>query len=450
MTKLFGTDGIRSRSGSFPLDEETLRIIGFALAERLRGSEGEETRFITGRDTRESGAAIESAIHSGIRAAGGSAVSAGVITTPGVAFLTSNGRFNAGIVISASHNPFEDNGLKIFLPDGRKLDRESEEFIEQKVDERVSIREGESEVDDSGASALQSKYLQHFSFDFGLLDLSGLKIIADCANGAASMLAPLLFRKFGGEIITINAEPDGRNINRNCGSLHVDHLRLAVLESGADIGVAFDGDADRALFIDEEGELLDGDGVLWIMANFLKDREVLKGNKVIATVMSNVGLELALKEVDVELVRTAVGDKYVLDEIVASDASLGGEQSGHIIFPSRTLVGDGLQTALFVLEAMTETGRSLSELRSGFVSFPQILVNVKVSEKVPFEEIQGLNDLVDETERELEGSGRLLLRYSGTENLARVMIEGREQSEIEELANRLADHIAAEIGSDDG
>lgn len=448
MSKLFGTDGIRSRAGAFPLDRETVRMIGYALTERLRGTGGEGTRFVTGRDTRESGPEIERALHEGIAAASGEALSAGVITTPGIAFLAAHGKFNAGIVISASHNPFEDNGIKIFLPNGRKLDADSERFIESKVEARKSVPDVDIEFEDSSASALQSQYLQHFGSDFALLDLDGLKIIADCANGAASFLAPLLFRKFGGEFETINAEPDGRNINRDCGSLHLEHLRLAVLESGADIGIAFDGDADRALFVDDEGDVVDGDAVLWIMANYLREREILVGDKVIATVMSNIGLELALKEIGVELVRTDVGDKYVLDELVRSGASLGGEQSGHIIFPSRSLVGDGMQTALFVLEAMTETGKALSFLADDFVSYPQVLVNVKVREKVPFEEIESVSALIRETESELDGTGRLLLRYSGTEDLARVMIEGKDQYEIEELASRLAEAIRTEIGEE--
>lgn len=432
------------------MDRETVRIIGYALTQRFQGTDGDGTRLVTGRDTRESGAEIERSIHKGIAAAGGEAVSAGVITTPGIAFLAARGKVNAGIVISASHNQFEDNGIKIFLPNGRKLDGGSEAFIERNVEAKIKVPEVEIEFDDSGAGALQSRYLQHFGTDFALLDLDGLKVIADCANGAASFLAPLLFRKFGGEFATINAEPDGRNINRDCGSLHLEHLRLAVLESGADIGIAFDGDADRALFVDEEGDVVDGDAVLWIMANYLREREILVGDTVVATVMSNIGLEIALKEIGVALVRTDVGDKYVLGELVSSGASLGGEQSGHIIFPSRSLVGDGMQTALFVLEAMTESGRTLSELAEGFVSFPQVLVNVRVREKIPFDEIGKVSALAGDIESELDGTGRLLLRYSGTENLARVMIEGRDQNEIEELAEKLAGAIRLEIGEENG
>lgn len=446
MKELFGTDGIRARAGTFPLVPDTLRLIGHALAERLSDGDNEKKRFITGRDTRESGQGIEKSVHSGIVSAGSEAVSAGVITTPGIAYLTREGGFDAGIVISASHNPYQDNGLKIFLPDGRKLDRVSEKFIEEKVEEGNRIPETGYQVDDSGAPALQSKYIQHFGEDFGLLDLSGLKIVADCANGAASFLAPLLFRKFGGDITTINAEPDGRNINRDCGSLHLEHLRHAVLETGADLGIAFDGDADRALFVDEEGYLVDGDAVLWIMAVRLRQKEALKGNRVVATVMSNIGLEMALNKIGVELDRTRVGDKYVLDEIVSSGASLGGEQSGHIIFPERSLVGDGLQTALFVLEAMVGSDSRLSDLRNGFEEFPQILVNVEVKEKVPFAELESVAATSAEIEDELLGKGRLLLRYSGTENLARVMIEGEHQEQIEALAGRLAAAIESEIG----
>lgn len=448
MKKLFGTDGIRAKAGQFPLDDDTVRIVGAALTEVLSDQDERGARIVTGRDTRESGPEIEKALHQGIIAAGGSAVSSGVITTPGVAFLTAHGDFDAGAVISASHNPFEDNGIKIFLPDGRKLDPDSEAYIERKVAAGDSVEETEYELDDSGASALQSRYLQHFGKDFGLLDLTGIKVIADCANGAASYLAPLLFRRFGGEVTTMNSDPDGRNINQDCGSLHIEHLRLAVLEKGADIGIAFDGDADRALFVDEEGEIVDGDAVLWIMANSLLEKDELHGSNVVATVMSNVGLELALESIGVELIRTDVGDKYVLDALLATGASVGGEQSGHIIFPSRTLVGDGMQTALFILGAMCEKGKKLSELRSGFTSLPQILVNVRVNEKRPFEDLPRVQDAVGEIERALDGSGRLLLRYSGTENLARVMIEGRDQTEIEAMAHRLANVIGDELGTD--
>ncbi len=448
MKKLFGTDGIRSKAGEFPLDEETLRVLGFALAEDLRQNGAESPSVITGRDTRASGQEIEAAVQSGLAAGGARAVSAGVITTPGVAFLTAEDGYDAGVVISASHNPFEDNGVKIFRPDGRKLRKESEEFIEKMIRDGREVPPSSYEFDDSGAGALQSRYLQHFSSDFGLLDLGGLNIVADCANGAASHLAPLLFRKFGADITTIAADPDGRNINLDCGSLHLEHLCLKVLETGADIGIAFDGDADRALFVDEQGAVVDGDATLWIMANSLIERETLVDNKVVATVMSNVGLEIALEKKGVELVRTDVGDKYVLDELLRSNASIGGEQSGHIIIPSRSLVGDGMQTALYVLDAMVSSGRKLSELTAGFETFPQVLVNVRVREKVPFEELVSASETASEIEEELSGSGRLLLRYSGTENLARVMIEGRDQAEIEELADRLADAIRNEIGID--
>ena len=446
MKKLFGTDGIRAKAGEFPLDIETVRIFGFALAQRLRRPDAERPRVVTGRDTRKSGREIESAVHEGLSAAGAEPVSAGVITTPGVAFLASSEGFDAGVVVSASHNPFEDNGLKVFMPDGRKMGRESEEFIESAILEREEVPETGASFDDSGAGALQSRYLQHFGREFGLLDLSDVFLIADCANGSASHLVPLLFRRFGANVEVINAEPDGTNINRDCGSLHMEHLRLAVLESGADLGVAFDGDADRALFIDEQGALVDGDAVLWIMANYLRENETLIGDRVVATVMSNVGLEIALRSIGVELDRTDVGDKYVLEELLRTQASVGGEQSGHIIFPNRSLVGDGMQTALFVLDAMTRAGKPLSGLTDGFEVYPQILLNVPVAEKVPFEELDYVMSEKERIEDELDGKGRLLLRYSGTENLARVMIEGEVQKEIETLAESLAARIREEIG----
>ena len=449
MKKLFGTDGIRSKAGEFPLDPETLRMIGFALASRLRELGTENPRLITGRDTRESGPQIEREIHAGIKAAGAEAISAGVMTTPGVAYLTRARGFDAGVVVSASHNPYKDNGIKVFMPEGRKLDGESEAYIEEMIGSGEGVPRMAEGLDDSGAGSLRSRYLQHFSGDFPLLDLTGVAIIADCANGAASELAPLLFRKFGAAVKTINAEPDGRNINRECGSLHLEGLRLEVMEAGASIGIAFDGDADRALFIDEEGDTVDGDAVLWIMAKALKDRGQLKDDKVVATVMSNVGLELALRSREIELIRTDVGDKFVLDELVRSGASIGGEQSGHIIFPFRSMAGDGMQTALFVLEEMSESGKKLSELKAGFVSYPQILVNVRVREKVPFDEIAPVSRLAEEIADQINGTGRLLLRYSGTENLARVMMEGEDQDEIEVLARKLAGEIESAIGEED-
>jgi len=441
MQKLFGTDGIRGVAGDFPLDAATVRMIGSSLSRQFEARLGNAPRFVIGRDTRESGSWIEEAIASGASAAGAACESAGVITTPGVAYLTAKLGFDAGIVISASHNPFQDNGIKVFLPDGRKLDDATERAIEADID--AGVVEGTA-VSSSAESSehlaeYQAEYLQHLRDGVPELSLDGKKIVIDCANGAASNLAPKLFESLGAEVVAIHNEPNGVNINEGCGSTHIDDLREAVVVHRADLGIAFDGDADRALFVDENGEVVDGDATLWIIAQKLNKNGTLKAEKVIATVMSNIGLEKALDSIGVELVRTDVGDKYVLAELLNSGASIGGEQSGHIIFPEIGLVGDGMMTALLLLNAIGD--RRLTEATAGFTQYPQILVNVKVAKKVPFDELTDVVTAKAEIERELHGEGRLLLRYSGTENLARVMIEGKDQSQVETLANGLAEVI---------
>lgn len=451
--KLFGTDGIRGVAGEFPLDEETVRCIGRSLAEIFSRAAGREPRFVTGRDTRESGDRIESAFHEGAVSGGAICDSAGVMTTPGVAFVTGDAGYDAGIVISASHNPFMDNGIKVFSPNGKKLPEEIERRIEAEVQRHRNSHDVRPEdavtVDGSGATEpieFQREYLDHLRALFPSLDLTGMKIVMDCANGAASFLAPELFRGFGAELAVLSAEPDGRNINENCGSLHLEQAQKAVTSHGADIGIAFDGDADRALFVDENGDVIDGDATLWILAGYMLDQGELISGKVVATVMSNIGLELALKSRGLELLRTSVGDKYVLDELLKTGAEIGGEQSGHIICPRNSLVGDGMLTALSLLRVMRERGKAVSELLTGFQRFPQILVNVRVRNKTPFENVPAIAQAAAAVEARLEGRGRLLLRYSGTENLARVMIEGSEQAEIDELADQLADVIRTELG----
>ena len=448
MKKLFGTDGIRGAAGEFPLDEKTIETIGNSLARQLAEKLGRSPRIITGRDTRESGEWIERAFCTGAGAAEADCESAAVITTPGVAFLTKKFRFDAGVVISASHNPYQDNGIKIFLPTGKKIDEAVEKEIEKDiygvdVENQVTGELGELDV---RAKDYQESYLDYLADEFKTLDLSGYKIIIDCANGAAYELAPKLFRRFGAEIIAINDTPDGRNINENCGSLHLEYLQSKVLEEKADFGVAFDGDADRSLFVDEQGNLVDGDAVLWIMANHLQAKGKLKNQTVVATVMSNIGLEIALDSKNIKLMRTSVGDKYVLAELLKTDSALGGEQSGHIIFPFHGLVGDGMLTALFLLEAVWENSKTLSQMTEGFTRFPQILINVKVREKLPFEDVAEIADTARAIENQLGGKGRLLLRYSGTENLARVMIEGERQAEIENQANQLAEVVRKSLG----
>ena len=447
MNRLFGTDGVRGVAGQYPLDDKTISTIGYSLAARMSEKIGRTPRLVIGRDTRESGEWITNAFFRGAAAAGASCESAGVITTPGVAFVTSAFAFDAGIVISASHNPYHDNGIKIFAPTGKKIEEAAERLIEHDV-AAGSVQPGDSEFqqfDDDRASEFYSAYLDYLSNHFTDLSLAGKKLVIDCANGASTSFAPALFRKLGAEVVVINDAPNGRNINFDCGSLHLEHLQEVVTSNNADFGVAFDGDADRALFIDENGSIVDGDATLWILARFLKESGRLVDDMVVATVMSNVGLELALKGAGIKLIRTGVGDKYVLDELIATGSSLGGEQSGHIIMPRVSLVGDGMMTALFVLEAMHCHSETLSEAVRGFTRYPQVLLNVKVREKRPFESVEAIRDAANEVEARLAGSGRLLLRYSGTENLARVMIEGKDQESIDTQARYLAKVIESEL-----
>ncbi|MGI8787929.1 MAG: phosphoglucosamine mutase [Pyrinomonadaceae bacterium] len=448
MKKLFGTDGIRGEAGTFPLDAETIEITGASLARQFAEKLNRNPRFVIGRDTRESGAWIEKAFCAGAVGAGAKCESAEVITTPGVAYLTKQFDFDAGIVVSASHNPYQDNGIKIFSPTGRKIDEATEREIENDIFDKAKVKSKKAkvEVNASKTQKYQTAYLNYLADEFQMLDLKNLKMVVDCANGAACNYAPTLFRRFGAEVVSINDAPDGVNINENCGSLHLENLRKKVLGENANFGAAFDGDADRALFVDEKGSLVDGDAVLWIMANHLQESGKLNNQTVVATVMSNIGLEIALQSLNIKLVRTAVGDKYVLQKLLETDSSIGGEQSGHIIFPSRSLVGDGMLTTLFLLEALSEKNKSLSEMTRGFTQFPQILINVKVREKLPFEDVAEIAEAAKKIEGELGEKGRLLLRYSGTENLARVMIEGENQQEIETQANHLAEIIKSSLG----
>jgi phosphoglucosamine mutase len=448
MQKLFGTDGIRGEAGVFPLDKNTISIIGKSLAQQFNEKLGRNARFVIGRDTRESGTWIENAFCAGAMSEGAFCSSAEIITTPGVAFLTKSLDFDAGIVISASHNPFEDNGIKIFLPSGAKLDSASERKIEADIfgEKNKANLNGLPPVTHKESRKFQDLYLNYLSKEFKDLSLTNLKMVIDCANGASSNLAQRLFEKFGAETVVINDEPDGRNINKDCGSLHIDNLQKKVIEEKADFGVAFDGDADRSLFVDENGAFVDGDSVLWVMAQHLQAIGELVDNSIVATVMSNIGLELALNSRNIKLLRTPVGDKYVLQALLDSGISVGGEQSGHIIFPKKSLVGDGMFTTLYLLEALQTNNKSLSQMNKGFTQFPQILVNVKVRKKVPFENDAEISNAAKRIEQELGEKGRLLLRYSGTEYLARIMIEGECQAEIEKQANQIAKIIETRLG----
>jgi phosphoglucosamine mutase len=454
MKKLFGTDGMRGEAGSFPLDPATMKTVGASLARRLQEKLGRSPLIVIGRDTRESGEWIEHALVAGLQQAGAESKSAGVITTPAVAFLARSLPADAGVVISASHNAYRDNGIKIFAPSGHKLDAQTERLIESDVFAQPDASAAQESdlptnvnIHPTGAAVLRSRYLDFLAKTIaGSLSLNGTRLVLDCANGAASDLAPELFERLGATVTTINNHPDGRNINLDCGSLHTEGLQTEVTKQGADIGVAFDGDADRALFVDANGTLVNGDGSLWVLARYLQSHHELTHNLVVVTVMSNIGLEIAFKSAGINLVRTDVGDKYVLEELERSGASLGGEQSGHIIFPRLSLAGDGLITTLNMLRATTEAGRPLHELTAGFQSFPQLLVNVRVKTKPPFAEVPAIQKAAHEVENALGSQGRLLLRYSGTEPLARVMIEGKSQDQIEKYAAILADVIQQTIG----
>ncbi|MGB5037316.1 MAG: phosphoglucosamine mutase [Blastocatellia bacterium] len=444
--QLFGTDGIRGKAGEFPLDDGTVFTIGRALARVLALRLGRPPKVVLGRDTRESGPRVEAELAAGIHAEGGEVDVSGVISTPGIAVITRLEGYDAGVIVTASHNPFNDNGIKVFSPSGRKLDEEAERAIEALVHEADAPATSEiATVEEQPWHA--DHYREHVRTEVAAgLDLTGLSVVLDCANGAAYEQAPRLFRELGASVSAIGVEPDGRNINKGCGSLHLAGLQSEVAARGADIGVAFDGDADRALFVDANASVVDGDRIMFLLAMDLDARGQLEGRRVVATVMSNIGLEIALKARGIELSRADVGDKYVLEELLTTGASVGGEQSGHVIFPRISLAGDGMVTALEVLRAMRREGRSLSELASGMETYPQILVNVPVLEKRPFGDVPAIAATAAEVERELAGSGRLLLRYSGTERLARVMIEGRQQAVIAQQAERIAAAIRATLG----
>ena len=453
--RLFGTDGIRGVAGAHPLDQITVERIGQALISTLARDLARPLEILIGRDTRESGSQIQEALARGVVRAGARIESAGVITTPGVAYITRHESFDAGIVISASHNPYQDNGIKIFTRSGRKLADEMERRIEEEIAGQESEpsatpledRTGEALKTDFQSEAYCEKYLNYLVEDVGReLDLSGIRIALDCANGAAYSLAPQLFKRLGASVHLLGVSPDGRNINENCGSTHMEGLKQSVVERKLDLGIAFDGDADRALFVDADGNTVDGDNMLLILADYMKSHGRLAENLVVATVMSNIGLEVALRDKGIEMIRAQVGDRYVLEEMLARGAKLGGEQSGHIIFSDISLAGDGLITAIEMLRAISESNQTLAALRSDMKEFPQVLINVRVRSKPPIETLPDVSSEILRLEQDMQGRGRLLVRYSGTENLARVMIEGEDPKTIKEQATRLASIIERAIG----
>ena len=439
--QLFGTDGIRGVAGEFPLDERTVYAFGAALG--AWAATQESPQVLIGMDTRESGPWLTEAVAAGLNATGARPSFAGLITTPGVAWVTRHGPFSAGVMISASHNPFHDNGLKVFGHNGYKLPDSEEHRIETEIFQLLETDLKPKRLSVPVDEHLDSEYLDYLAASCEHT-LDGLPVTVDCANGAASHLAPALFERLGASVNAIGCTPDGRNINRDCGSLHLDGLRNAAAERGA-VGVAFDGDADRALFVAQSGKIIDGDHVLLAAGTHLQSKGRLKQDTVVATVMSNLGLERALAARGIRLLRTSVGDKYVLEEMVARGAVLGGEQSGHVIFLEHATTGDGLLTGLQVLGIMAATGLSLEALTEDLVIYPQRLVNVRVKNKRPLAELAQVNQAIRETEALFGDSGRVLVRFSGTEPLARVMVEGPDMALVEAHAKRIASAIEAEL-----
>jgi phosphoglucosamine mutase len=442
--QLFGTDGIRGVAGAYPLDSATVNAFGLALgADLLRKST--EPHVLIGMDTRESGPWIAAQVAAGLAREQVPAVSAGVITTPGVSWLTRSSAFAAGVMISASHNPYQDNGIKVFGHSGYKLPDDEEHEIEQQIFRQVGHPAGEPVILQPDA-ALAGRYLDYLASTVPG-GLAGMRLVLDCGNGAAFDLAPALFRRLGAHVDAICCRPDGRNINLECGALYTERLRAATLESHADAGVAFDGDADRAIFVARSGAIVDGDAVLLIAARALKADGKLNGAPVVATVMSNLGLERALRHDGIPLLRTPVGDKYVLEEMLRAGSVLGGEQSGHVIFRQYASTGDGLLTALRIFEIARQSGAGLDELIAGLEIYPQRLQNVRVRERRALNEMAAVTREIEGCQQAFGASGRVLVRFSGTEPLARVMVEGPDPARVDEFANRIATAIRNEIGA---
>lgn len=444
MRQLFGTDGIRGVAGNYPLDQKTVYAVGLALGHHLPSG---PKRIVLGQDTRESSDWIAQMLSAGLAASGSQVESAGVITTPGIAYLTHSQKFSAGIVISASHNPWEDNGIKVFGADGCKLADKTELEIEQEIFSRLA----DDTLGSNASHPLAASIYLHNAYVQWLAGRSkgagNLRVVVDCANGAASNIAPEVFKLCGVDAEFIHNSPNGRNINQNCGALHPDVVAREVGSRNADLGICFDGDADRALFADHRGVTVNGDAVMLMLARQLKQQSELAHDVVVATTMSNMGLEKALKDLGIRMLRAPVGDKYVLEEMRKSEAVLGGEQSGHIILAREATTGDGLLTALRVLEIVAGSGRPLAELVSGLKVFPQVIKNVRVREKEPLSMIPAIWTRIEEAERDLNGSGRVVVRYSGTEALARVMIEAESKEKMERHANAIADAIEATLGA---
>ena len=449
--ELFGTDGIRGVAGEYPLDRSTVHAIGRALGQRL-AERAKQASVIIGQDTRESSAWISQILATGLDASRVKVISAGVITTPGVAYLTRENELSAGVVISASHNPWEDNGIKVFGADGYKLSDELEHAIEADIFAHLEqLAAGAAQADHAGydmlpgEAPLREQYAEWLASLVGPGSFGKLRVLVDCANGAASAIAPMVFRDCDINADFLHVDPNGRNINANCGALYPEHVAAEVARSNSkyDLGITFDGDADRAMFSDASGKLVNGDGVLLMAARDMKAHVLLHNDTVVSTTMSNMGLEAALKRSGIRMLRTQVGDKYVIEEMIETGATLGGEQSGHILFRDMdTTTGDGILTALRVMEVMARAGKPIAQLVGDMKVFPQRIENVKVREKLPMEQLPSVMETIRAAESELDGNGRVVVRYSGTEKLARVMVE----AESEEAMERLGGDVVVEVG----
>ncbi|MFQ5353420.1 MAG: phosphoglucosamine mutase [Thermodesulfobacteriota bacterium] len=450
--RLFGTDGVRGVANMEPMTAEMALQLGRAIAYIFKAEKDKRRhKIVVGKDTRLSGYMLESAMMAGICSMGVDALMVGPLPTPGIAFITSSMRADAGVVISASHNPYQDNGIKFFSRDGFKLpdkvELEIESFIFENQDpsHRPTARElGKAyRVDDANGRYIvfaKNTFPEHLTLD-------GLKIVVDCANGATYKVAPTIFAELGADVISVGVEPNGENINLECGSMYAGNVARAVKETGADIGISLDGDGDRCIMVDEQGNVIDGDHIMAMLAlSKLKDKG-LRRDTLVATIMSNSGLDEALKTAGIKVVRTGVGDRYVVEEMVRGGYNLGGEQSGHIIFLDHTTTGDGIITALQVLKAMVQDGKPLSELARCMKSFPQVLLNVRVREKKKLEDIPGLQGALAAAREKLKGHGRAFIRYSGTEALARITIEGEDEKEIQGMAEELAGILRKELGA---
>ena len=446
MIKVFGTDGIRGKANVWPMTPEIALRVGKAVALFFREKNGKQKhKIVIGKDTRLSGYMLETALTSGIVSMGVDVLLVGPMPTPAISHSTKSMNCDAGIVISASHNPAKDNGIKLFDSNGFKLN----EATEQEIEKLILSEKLESDSDEIGKATriddAKGRYVEFIKDSIDNLPLNGLKIVLDCANGAGYHIAPDVFSELGAETIVLNNKPDGKNINLECGAMHPEVIMKSVKENRADFGVALDGDADRLIVCDENSALVDGDAIIAIFARDLKEKGKLESGKVVGTVMSNLGLIKSLEKIGIELIPTKVGDKFVIEEMRKQSLELGGEQSGHIIFREFSSTGDGILCAVQLARVAKETGKKLSELASIVETFPQKLVNVEVREKKPLMEIPSVKKAVEEAEKELEGKGRILVRYSGTENKARVMVEA-ESADLLSLTDKVAEAIESELG----